>query len=118
MQLLLHLVARHAPATPQTAHRLERTVQVHDPLAAGLAMQAVDILRDQVVNMTDRFQLDQRAVRAGTVTGDTPDAQLQHAHEREVIDEAEYELLCRADAARRDAIQVDDFPPETFGRRG
>ena len=32
--------------------------------------------------------------------------------------EAEYELLCRADAARRDAIQVDDFPPETFGRRG
>jgi acyl-CoA dehydrogenase len=57
----------------------------------------------------------QRALRAGLIEADTPGEQIREALARAIIDEDEAERLQAADAARYEAIMVDEFPPEAFG---
>lgn len=59
----------------------------------------------------------QRALRMGLIESDTPEGQIGEALARAIIDEDEAARLRAADAARYDAIMVDEFPPEAFGRR-
>ena len=59
----------------------------------------------------------QRALRTGLIEADTPEGQIAEALARAIIDEDEASRLRAADAARYDAIMVDEFPPEAFGRR-
>ena len=58
----------------------------------------------------------QRALRTGLIEADTPEEQIDEAVARAIIDEDEASRLRAADAARYDAIMVDEFPPEDFGR--
>ena len=58
----------------------------------------------------------QRAVRSGVIEAATPDGQIAEALAHAIIDEDEAARLRAADAARYDAITVDEFPPEAFGR--
>jgi acyl-CoA dehydrogenase len=60
----------------------------------------------------------QRALRTGLIEADTPEGQISEALARAIIDEDEAARLRAADAARYDAIMVDEFPPQAFGRRG
>jgi hypothetical protein len=57
----------------------------------------------------------QRALRSGLIEADTPEEQIAQAVARAIIDEDEAAGLRAADAARFDAITVDEFPPEAFG---
>ncbi len=57
----------------------------------------------------------QRAIRAGIIEADRPEDQIAEAVARAIIDEDEANRLRAADAARLDAITVDEFPPESFG---
>ena len=59
----------------------------------------------------------QRALRTGLIQADTPAGQIAEALARAIIDEDEASRLRAADAARYDAIMVDEFPPEAFGRK-
>jgi acyl-CoA dehydrogenase len=59
----------------------------------------------------------QRAVRSGLIEAETPDGQIEEALARTIIDEGEAARLRAADAARYQAITVDDFPPRAFERR-
>ncbi len=59
----------------------------------------------------------QRALRTGLIEADTPAGQIAEALARAIIDEDEASRLRAADAARYDAIMVDEFPPEAFGRK-
>jgi acyl-CoA dehydrogenase len=56
----------------------------------------------------------QRALRAGLIEADTPQEQICEALARAIIDEDEASRLRVADAARYDAIMVDEFPPEAY----
>ncbi len=58
----------------------------------------------------------QRALRSGLLEADTPEEQITEAVARAIIDENEASRLRAADAARYDAIMVDEFQPEDFGR--
>ena len=58
----------------------------------------------------------QRAVRSGLIEAETPDGQIDEALTRGIIDEGEAARLRAADAARYDAISVDDFPTRAFDR--
>jgi acyl-CoA dehydrogenase len=60
----------------------------------------------------------QRAVRSGLIEAETPEGQIDEALTRAIIDEAEAARLRAADAARYDAIMVDEFPPQAFERSG
>ncbi|MGQ0752393.1 MAG: acyl-CoA dehydrogenase domain-containing protein, partial [Betaproteobacteria bacterium] len=55
------------------------------------------------------------AVRAGRISGRTPDELAARAEQAAVIERAELQALVRAKALRRAVIMVDDFPPD-FGR--
>jgi acyl-CoA dehydrogenase len=57
-----------------------------------------------------------RALRSGLIEADTPNEEIDEALARAVIDEDEASRLRAADRARYDAITVDEFPPEAFGR--
>ena len=57
-----------------------------------------------------------RAVRARRLQADTPGALLTEARLTGVLSHEEVARLEAAAAARREAIQVDAFPPEEFGR--
>lgn len=57
----------------------------------------------------------QRALRAGLIEADTPGEQVREALARAIIDKDEAERLQAADAARYEAIMVDEFPPDAFG---
>jgi acyl-CoA dehydrogenase len=56
----------------------------------------------------------QRALRAGLIEADTPQEQICEALARAIIDEDEASRLRVADAARYNAIMVDEFPPEAY----
>jgi acyl-CoA dehydrogenase len=58
----------------------------------------------------------QRALRTGLIEADTPQAQITEALARAVIDDDEAARLQAADAARYDAILVDEFAPEGYLR--
>jgi len=58
----------------------------------------------------------QRALRTGLIEADTPEGQIAQALSHAIIDEDEAAKLRAADSARYDAIMVDEFPPEAFGR--
>jgi acyl-CoA dehydrogenase len=58
----------------------------------------------------------QRALRTGLIQADTPQAQISEALARAIIDEDEASRLRAADAARYDAILVDEFAPEAYLR--
>jgi acyl-CoA dehydrogenase len=55
-----------------------------------------------------------RALRTGIIDADTPEGQIKEALARAIIDEDEASRLRAADAARYDAITVDDFPPQEY----
>ena len=57
----------------------------------------------------------QRARRVGIIDADRPEEQIEAALARAIIDEREAAQLRAADAARYDAITVDEFPPSAFG---
>ncbi len=57
----------------------------------------------------------QRALRAGRIRAPHGEDQIREAREKGIIDAEDAALLTTAEAARRDAIAVDDFPPEDFG---
>ena len=57
----------------------------------------------------------QRGIRTGLIEAETPEEQIAEAVARAIIDEDEATRLRAADAARYDAITVDEFPPEAFG---
>ena len=56
-----------------------------------------------------------RAVREGQIRSTTVHDQLEEGRAAGLLDEADVVLLSNAAAARREAIMVDDFPPEEFG---
>ena len=58
-----------------------------------------------------------RAVRAGQLRSTTVSDQLAEGRNRGLLTEDDVALLERAAAARREAIMVDDFPANGFGRR-
>jgi len=60
----------------------------------------------------------QRARRLKIIDSDRPEELIEEALTRAVIDESEASQLRAADAARADAIAVDEFPPDAFGRTG
>lgn len=83
---------------------------VDDPVgrvehALGLAVAVESVMRKV-----------QRALRSGLIEADTPEEQIAQAVTRAIIDEDEAARLRAADAARFDAITVDEFPPEAFGQ--
>jgi acyl-CoA dehydrogenase len=60
----------------------------------------------------------QRALRSGLITADTPQEQVNEALARAIIDEDEARQLRAADAARYDAITVDEFSPKVYDAGG
>ncbi len=52
----------------------------------------------------------------GLIEAETPEEQIAEALSRAIIDEDEASKLRAADAARFDAITVDEFPSNEFGR--
>jgi acyl-CoA dehydrogenase len=56
----------------------------------------------------------QRALRAGHIKADVPEAQIDEALDSGVLSEHEARLLREAEAARDEAIQVDEFTPEAL----
>jgi acyl-CoA dehydrogenase len=77
--------------------------RVEHALAAAIAAESV-------------MRKVQRALRTGLIEADTPEEQITEALARAIIDEEEASRLRAADAARYDAIMVDEFPPNEFGR--
>jgi acyl-CoA dehydrogenase len=54
-------------------------------------------------------------VKAGRITGKTPEETTAQAVQQGIISAAEMEMLAKAQALRREVIMVDDFPPD-FGK--
>jgi hypothetical protein len=57
-----------------------------------------------------------QALSAGKITAQTRQQQIEQAREQQILDDSEAELLAVADAARREAIMVDDFSKQELSR--
>ena len=58
-----------------------------------------------------------RALRSGDIAADLPEAQIDEALACDMISEPEAQLLREAEAAREEAIRVDEFTPEALTGR-
>jgi len=106
----------------RVARLLMRPSAARDRLTEGVYVGSVD---DPVGRVEHALRLAvavesvmrkvQRALRSGLIEADTPEEQIAQAVARAIIDEDEAAGLRAADAARFDAITVDEFPPEAFG---
>jgi acyl-CoA dehydrogenase len=107
----------------RVARLLMRPSAARDRLSGGIYIGAADDPVGRVEHaLTAAIAAEtvmrkvQRALRTGLIEADTPEEQITEAVARAIIDEDEASRLRAADAARYDAIMVDEFPPGDFGR--
>lgn len=101
----------------QVANLLQKPGQVRDRLTQGIHIptdkqQALGRLENAfaLVHQADPILKKVKAAsRAGQLSSGKPDQLLQFAYEAGLLTEAEVTLVCEAEFARNDAIQVDAF---------
>ena len=102
----------------QVAQSLQRFGPDRDRLTAGIY---VPTAKDQALGRLEHafallhqtepiLQKLKAAMRSGQLPTDKPQAVLDLAYEMGILNEAETTLMCEAEFARNDAIQVDAFP--------
>lgn len=108
----------------RVATLLQRPSEARDRLIGGTFVgtpeHPIGRIEDAFIKVAAARPIAQKlrhAVKAGTLKTRTTEARIEEALGATLITEAEAELLRLADAARQDAIAVDDFAPEEFGNR-
>jgi acyl-CoA dehydrogenase len=103
----------------RVARLLLRPSATRDRLTGGVYIgstsDAIGRVEDALLKVTaaqGAMRKLQRALRAGELASVGADEQIQEALGRGIIDAAEAALLANAEAARSDAIMVDDFAPD------
>ncbi|MCK5365084.1 MAG: DUF1974 domain-containing protein, partial [Gammaproteobacteria bacterium] len=107
----------------RVARLMMRPTAARDRLTKGVYIGSVDDPVGRVehalataVAVESLMRRVRRALRSGLIEAGTPDEEINEALDHAVIDEDEASRLRAADRARYDAITVDEFPPEAFGR--
>lgn len=85
--------------------------------SSGDQVRQLDDALSKVVTTASLHRRIGQALKEGRIKGQTFNVLLDNAVLTQVISEKEAEALRDAEAARRDVIQVDDFAPDTFGKR-
>lgn len=119
-------ISRWAPSDRlggQLATLLLEPGEVRDRLCAGIFSpadldQPLGLLEDALVKVIAAEGVERKlrqAIKAGVLAVGEADSSLAEAVQAGVISAAEADLVRVADAARRQVIEVDDFPPD-YGR--
>lgn len=94
--------------------RVRLSPDVYIPASQEEGLGRLEATLDKVVRAQPVRRKVRDAARGGKVEGATEDAWAADAVAKNVISEEELMLLTAATAARRDAIQVDSFDPESY----
>jgi len=111
-------------AGSRVAKLLQRPSPARERLTAGIytggaddPVGRVEHALARVVEAERGYRRLKRALRSGVVTAGPMASQLAQARARGVLDADEAARIEAAEAARAEAIAVDDFAPADFGRR-
>ncbi|NKB55977.1 MAG: acyl-CoA dehydrogenase [Alphaproteobacteria bacterium] len=96
------------------AARVRLTPDVYIPASQEEGLGRLEATLDKVVRAQSVRKKVRDAARSGSVEGATEDAWAADAVAKGMISEEELTVLTAATTARRDAIQVDSFDPESY----